>query len=52
MRDYDSAVSSFDYLQLAAQDLHGELKALNACAQSWPKVTASARRCAVMMKPV
>ena len=33
MRDYDSAVASFDYLQLAAQDLHGELGALNACIE-------------------
>jgi len=33
MRDYDSAVSSFDYLHLAAQDLHGELSALNACIE-------------------
>ncbi|WP_369302704.1 AMP-binding protein [Pseudomonas sp. N2-5-1-1] len=33
MRDYDSAVRSFDYLQLAAQDLHGELAALNACIE-------------------
>lgn len=33
MRDYDSAVSSFDYLHLAAQDLHGELGALNACIE-------------------
>ena len=33
MRDYDSAVTSFDYLQLAAQDLHGELDALNACIE-------------------
>ncbi|OPA91017.1 AMP-binding protein [Pseudomonas fluorescens] len=33
MRDYDSAVTSFDYLQLAAQDLHGELNALNACIE-------------------
>ncbi|MBD8557890.1 AMP-binding protein [Pseudomonas fluorescens] len=33
MRDYDSAVSSFDYLQLAAQDLRGEPGALNACIE-------------------
>ncbi len=33
MRDYDSAVTSFDYLQLAAQDLHGKLNALNACIE-------------------
>ena len=33
MRDYDSAVTSFDYLQLATQDLHGELNALNACVE-------------------
>lgn len=33
MRDYDSAVTSFDYLQLATQDLHGELTALNACVE-------------------
>ena len=33
MRDYDSAVTSFDALQLAAQDLHGELDALNACVE-------------------
>ncbi|WP_455910929.1 AMP-binding protein [Pseudomonas putida] len=33
MRDYDSAVRSFDYLQLAAQDLHGDLDALNACIE-------------------
>ncbi|KTC54411.1 AMP-binding protein [Pseudomonas fluorescens ABAC62] len=33
MRDYDSAVSSFDYLQRAAQDLHGKLDALNACVE-------------------
>ncbi|MEX5495250.1 AMP-binding protein [Pseudomonas asgharzadehiana] len=33
MRDYDSAVTSFDYLQLAAQELHGKLNALNACIE-------------------
>ncbi|NMX83809.1 AMP-binding protein [Pseudomonas sp. WS 5503] len=33
MHDYDSAVSSFDYLQLAARDLHGEPGALNACIE-------------------
>ena len=33
MRDYDSAVTSFDYLQLATQDLHGEMNALNACIE-------------------
>ncbi|PIB42163.1 AMP-binding protein [Pseudomonas sp. 2822-15] len=33
MRDYDSAVSSFDYLQPADQDLHGEPGALNACIE-------------------
>ncbi|MFN3358867.1 MAG: AMP-binding protein [Pseudomonas sp.] len=33
MRDYDSAVASFDYQQLAARDLQGELTALNACIE-------------------
>lgn len=33
MRDYTSAVNSFDFLQLAARDLHGELNALNACIE-------------------
>ncbi|KAB0520793.1 AMP-binding protein [Pseudomonas extremorientalis] len=33
MRDYDSAVNSFDFLRLAAQDLQGELNALNACVE-------------------
>ena len=33
MRDYDSAVTSFNYRQLAAQDLHGELAAMNACIE-------------------
>ena len=33
MRDYDSAVTSFNYHQLAAQDLHGELAAMNACIE-------------------
>ena len=33
MRDYDSAVTSFNYRQLAAQDLHGELTAMNACIE-------------------
>ncbi|MGV2834466.1 AMP-binding protein [Pseudomonas shirazensis] len=33
MRDYDSAVTSFNYHQLAGQDLHGELAAMNACIE-------------------
>lgn len=33
MRDYESAVTSFDYLPLVARDLHGELTALNACIE-------------------
>ena len=33
MRDYDSAVTSFDYAHVAAQDLHGQLDALNACVE-------------------
>ncbi|KAA8563310.1 Acetyl-coenzyme A synthetase [Pseudomonas extremaustralis] len=33
MRDYEHVVESFDYLQSATQDLHGELTALNACVE-------------------
>lgn len=33
MRDYESVVTSFDYLQLAARELQGELTAMNACIE-------------------